>query len=80
MAWTWLWDEERYLIVVNLSENAAQARIQVPWKQAENRTWQLDDLISGATYERHGGEMLSPGLYVELDRWGFHFLAAHASP
>ncbi len=80
VAWTWLKDEERYLIVVNLSEGPAQARIQVRWKETENRTWQLKDLMSGTIYERHGSEMLSPGLYVELKAWGFHFLAAQASP
>jgi hypothetical protein len=33
----------------------------------------LIDLLSGATYERDGNEMLSPGLYVELAPWNYHF-------
>jgi len=33
----------------------------------------LVDAISGATYERDGNEMLSPGLYVELGPWNYHF-------
>jgi hypothetical protein len=33
----------------------------------------LLDAVSGATYERAGDEMRSPGLYVELAPWIFHF-------
>jgi len=79
VAWTWLKDEERYLIVVNLSPWPAQARIQVGWNDTGGQRWQLKDVMSGAIYERHGDEMLSPGLYAELGAWGFHFFSAHAS-
>jgi len=30
-------------------------------------------VLSDATYERDGDEMLSPGLYVELGPWNYHF-------
>ncbi|HEY6290221.1 MAG TPA: alpha-amylase family glycosyl hydrolase [Terriglobia bacterium] len=71
LAWTWLKDDERCLIVVNLSDRAAQAQVQVPWDGRE-RTWRLDDALSGAAYERNGYEMLSPGLYVQLGPWSYH--------
>jgi hypothetical protein len=32
----------------------------------------LSDLMSEAVYERSGSEMLSPGLYVELEPWGYN--------
>jgi glycosidase len=73
VAWSWVKDEERYLIVVNLSENPLQARVQVPWADAGGGTWHLIDTLSGATYERDGDEMLSSGLYVELGPWNYHF-------
>lgn len=71
VAWTWQKDDERYLIVVNLSDCPVQARVQVPW--AGGGTWQLIDLLSDTNYERNGDEMLAPGLYVELAPWNYHF-------
>ena len=73
VAWTWLKDDERYLIIVNLSDSPAQARVQVRWADAGGGKWQLLDALSGATFERNGDEMLSPGLYVELGPWNYHF-------
>jgi hypothetical protein len=72
VAWSWLKDDERFLIVVNLSDSPAQARVQVPWAEASGGTWQLFDELSGATYERHGDEMQPPGLYVDLSPWNYH--------
>jgi len=34
----------------------------------------MDDVMSGEVFKRSGDEMITPGLYVELDAWGFHFL------
>jgi hypothetical protein len=68
VAWNWVEDEERYLIVVNLSDSPGQARVQVPWTDAGGGNWHLIDALSGATYERAGDEMLSSGLHVELAR------------
>ncbi|MGA7243117.1 MAG: alpha-amylase, partial [Terracidiphilus sp.] len=72
VAWNWVHDDERYLLAVNLSDWPAQAQIQVPWDDAGGGTWHLIDLLSGATFERVG--IRSPGLYVELAPWNFHFL------
>ena len=74
VAWSWSGDGERYLVVVNLSDAAAQAQVRVPWNDLKGRQWCLTELLSGTTYERHGNEMLSPGLYVNLQPWNYHFL------
>ncbi len=73
VAWNWLRGDERYLIVVNLSDSPAQARVKVPWAYAGGGSWYLVDALSGTAYERDGEEMLSPGLYVELGPWKYHF-------
>ena len=73
-AWIWLKGEERYLITVNLSDSPLQAHVQLPWKDLAGGTWQLIDALSDVSYERDGNEMLSPGLYVELSPWSYHFL------
>lgn len=69
VAWSWVNDDDRYLIVVNLSDNVAQARIRVPWCDAGGETWRLFDALTGVTYDRDGYEMEGLGLYVELGPW-----------
>ena len=73
VAWNWMKDDEHYLMVVNLSDISSQAKVQVRWPDIGGGRWTLTDVMSGATYERDGDEMLSPGLYVELGPWNYHF-------
>jgi hypothetical protein len=73
VAWIWLKDDDRYLIAINLSDSAVQARVQVPWLDVRGATWRLIDSFSGAAYDRAGDEMLSAGLYVELGPWNYCF-------
>jgi Alpha amylase, catalytic domain len=73
LCWTWLKDDERYLVVVNFSDSSSQARVQIPWASPEDGEWELLDSISGTTYTRSGEEMESPGLFVDLSPWAFHF-------
>ncbi|HTD53781.1 MAG TPA: alpha-amylase family glycosyl hydrolase, partial [Silvibacterium sp.] len=73
VAWSWRKDEERYLIVVNLSDSPAQGQVRVPWSDVAGKKWQLNDLLSGMIFDRDGGLILSPGLYVDLSPWNFHF-------
>jgi Alpha amylase, catalytic domain len=74
VAWSWVKGTGKRLIVVNLSEESAQAHVRVPWEDVRGATLHLVDALSHATYDRTGCEMLSPGLYVELAPWGCHFL------
>ena len=73
VAWSWMRDAERYLIIVNLSACPSQGQVKVPWADAGGGDWHLLDAISGASYERDGDEMRSSGLYVELAPWEYHF-------
>ena len=74
VAWTWNKDAERYLMVVNLSDRAAQALIKVACDALRGNHWRLTDLLSDTVYDRDGDEMLAPGLYVDLQPWGYHLL------
>ena len=69
VAWSWVKGDDRRLILVNLSDNAVQARVQVPWNDMAGKTLRLSDALSGVTYDRDGDEMLAIGLYVELGPW-----------
>jgi hypothetical protein len=77
VAWSWVKDDDRCLIVVNLSDTGAQARVQAPWDEIRGKTWRLVDALSGATYDRNGDEMRDPGLYVDLGPWNYHFFRLH---
>ena len=65
--------EERYLIVVNLSDGRAQALVHVGWDDLAGHNWNLTDKLTGVTYERSGDELGSSGLYVDLGPWSQHF-------
>ena len=73
VAWGWVKDNDRYLIIVNLSDTAAQARVQVPWDELRGKTWRLVDALSDAAYDRNGDEIRDPGLYVDLRPWNCYF-------
>ncbi|MDT7815649.1 MAG: hypothetical protein QOJ42_5565 [Acidobacteriaceae bacterium] len=73
VAWSWVKENDRRLIVVNLAEHAVQARVQVPWAEVRGATWHLTDAFSGWSCDRGGDEMVAMGLYVELEAWGFYF-------
>ena len=73
VAWSWAANDDRCLIVVNLGDSSAQALVQVPWQEERGNIWRLEDVLSGATYNRDGNEMRNPGLYVDLAPWACHF-------
>jgi hypothetical protein len=63
------------LVVVNLSDTPAQARVRLPWSGLAERSWTLTDRLSGEAFDRDGADMADNGLYVALDGWAAHFLA-----
>ncbi|MEZ4515695.1 MAG: alpha-amylase family glycosyl hydrolase [Chloroflexota bacterium] len=72
-AWSWQSDTQQCVIVVNLTDTAAQGRVQLVWPQLAGQTWVFQDRLSGAAFEHSGDEILNAGLYVDLPAWGYHF-------
>jgi hypothetical protein len=72
--WGWASSDDRHLVVVNLSDAPAQARVRLPWDDLAGHSWQLTDRLGGQQFERTGDELAGHGLYVGLDPWGVHFL------
>ena len=68
-------DDDRHLVVVNLSGQPTQARIPLDWPDLLGRSWQLTDILGPSVFKRDGGELASPGLFVDLGPWQFHLLA-----
>ena len=73
LAWSWIKENDHYLVIINFSRIPAQGRVQVLWDELREKTCRLLDTFSGETYGRNGDEMRDPGLYVGLIPWGFHF-------
>jgi hypothetical protein len=73
VAWSWSEGGEEYLIVVNLSDRPAQARVSISSAETGSGPWFFTDVLSGAKYEREGDELMQLGIYVELPAWGYHF-------
>ena len=72
LAWCWVGDGERALIVINFGHRPAQARVQVPWDALRGKSWRLDDELTGVSYDRGGAELGDSGLYVDLRPWQCH--------
>jgi hypothetical protein len=78
LAWCWVKDAERCLIVINFSAGNAQALIHVLWDELRGKTWRLNDVLSGESYDRSGDEMRDSGLSVDLGPWQCHLLQVRA--
>ena len=74
LAWSWS-DEEiprRHVVVVNLSDAPAQARVPLPWADLRGTTHHLTDRLNGLDLDWDGDELTAPGLFVALEPWRFH--------
>jgi len=74
LAWCWRKDQQHILIVVNFSGWLAQGRVRLPWDDLPDQPYHLADTLNGDVYIRDGAGMCNPGLFVDLEPWGFHFL------
>ena len=77
MAWTWERPDQRHLVVVNPSDARADGMVRLPWADLDGPCT-LVDLLSGAGFERDGGQMAADGLYVALDPDGIHLFRLDA--
>jgi hypothetical protein len=71
VAWCWRSGADRCLVVVNLAGAPAQGRVRFPGKGLGGGI-SLQDVFSGAVYDREAAEMTGPGLFVDLPAWGYH--------
>jgi glycosidase len=68
----WTHGEDIRLLAVNLSPDYAQCYLPLELPEPGCRTWLLKDLLSEAAYTRDGGDLLSPGLYLDVPAYGHH--------
>ena len=78
LAWCWVKEDERFLIVVHFSGGSSQARVHLPWDELRGKTWRLTDVLTGAAYDRSGDDLRDSGLYVDLGPWQCHLFQMRA--
>jgi len=67
LAWSWDGDDSaRHVVVVNLSQAPAQGQIPLPWPDLPGRGWRLTDLAGAEEFDRDGGGLAAPGLFVDM--------------
>ena len=81
--WTWdgflafAWQGpagERLLVAVNYAANQGQCYVKLPFADLAGRALRLKDLMSAASYDRSGTDLLSRGLYLDMPPWAYHVL------
>ncbi len=72
VAWLRNSDSKRFVIIANMSDEASQAHIPLPWEDLRGGTWRLEDPVNEEEFVREGDDLLGPGLFVDLVGWGFH--------
>jgi hypothetical protein len=79
--WTWdcfisfAWhspDRNPLIVVVNYAPNQSQCYLQLPFDRIKGEEIRFRDLMGPAVYDRHGDEIRSRGLYLDLPAWGYH--------
>jgi hypothetical protein len=68
-------DGTRLLVAVNYAPHQGQCLVPLPIADFRGKAVRLDDLMSEASYERQGDDLVSPGLYLDLPAWGYHVFA-----
>jgi hypothetical protein len=63
---------ERLLIAVNYAAHASQCYVRLTFPDLAAHTVRLKDMMSAASYERDGSDLVSRGLYLDLPPWGYH--------
>ena len=80
LAFAWRHNDERLLVVVNYAASQGQCYVRSPFAGVSGGTICLEDLMSGACYERAVSDLVSTGLYVDLPPWGYHVLSDGTLP
>jgi hypothetical protein len=79
--WTWdgflvfSWEgpgAERLLVTVNYAPTQGQCYVRLPFDDMFGHPIRLQDRMSTAAYDRHGDDLVVPGLYLDMPPWGYH--------
>jgi len=60
------------IVTVNFAPHQSQCYLHIPFPEIQGKALRFRDLMGPAWYDRHGDEILSRGLYLDLPPWGYH--------
>jgi glycosidase len=66
---------QRLLATVNYGPTQGQCYVILPFNDLRGEKVTLQDLMSEASYLRDRNDLLTRGLYLDLQAWGFHLFA-----
>jgi len=71
LAWEWVYNNEKVLVVVNYSDQSGSGAIPCPLAEPVNGNDSIPvtELLTGTVYQRSAKEMASTGLFVVVDSW-----------
>jgi hypothetical protein len=76
LAFAWdSWEGQRLLATVNYGPTQGQCYVTLPFNDLRGEKVTLQDLMSEASYLRDRDDLLTQGLYLNLQAWGFHLFA-----
>jgi hypothetical protein len=59
-------------VVVNDTDHQGQTYVRLPFPEIGNHPITLRDLLSFASYDRDGSDLIDRGLYLDMPAWGRH--------
>src|SRR5262249_42402965 len=62
----------RYVVVINYSGHHAQCHLRLPFTGPAGSQLRLTDGRGSEIYDRDGGDLVDPGLYIDLGAWGYN--------
>jgi glycosidase len=71
-------DGSRHVVAVNYAGNQAQCRLPLPFPDLSGKPVRLTDLIGTEAYDRDGGKLVEPGLFIDNAPWHFNVFALQA--
>jgi hypothetical protein len=69
---------ERMVAAVNYAGSQSQCYVRVPFQELAGQPVRFKDLMSSASYDRSGSDVVSKGLYLDLPPWGYHVFDVRA--
>jgi hypothetical protein len=64
------YEDDRIVVVLNLSAADSQGMLRVPWPTLAGRRWIARDLLSGEQAEHAGDDLVAGTMTVQLPAWG----------
>jgi len=71
LSWTWQDATTRAIVIVNMSGEKSQCRLNFSCQVNESEVL-LNDVLNGTQYRRSSSEISGEGLYIELGAWCSH--------